>query len=416
MAVVRETPIDPGVENSRMRAGARRLGSARMLIVKSLPLLILGASLLVLPAASLPAAETFVYFGTYTGGKSESRGIYVSRFNLESGELSPPELAAEISSPSFLAIHQNRQNLYAVSERPAPGSAAGGTVSAFALDPASGGLRPLNTRSTGGSGPCHVSIHPGGKAIVVANYGGGSCASLGLADSDGSLTEAGSFHQHSGSSVNPKRQGEPHAHSANFSPDGRFVFVADLGTDRIEIYRFDEKTAGLTPHGSARLAPGSGPRHFSFHPRRPLAWVINELTLTMTGFHYGADSGTLREIETVSTIPEKDRGTPGFSTAEVIAHPGGRFVYGSNRGHDSIAVFVVDEESGRLSLVENEPIQGKTPRSFGISPDGRHLIAAGQGSDSVRVFAIHPETGALEDTGIQQAVPAPVCVRFLPLP
>ncbi|MCB1231889.1 MAG: lactonase family protein, partial [Verrucomicrobiae bacterium] len=361
------------------------------------------------------AAETFVYFGTYTGGKSDSQGIYVSRFDLESGALSEPQLAAEVSSPSFVAIHPNRGNLYAVSEKPATGSAKEGTVTVYSLDPESGALTKLNERSTGGAAPCHVSVAPSGDAIVVANYTGGSCASFGLAD-DGSFTEAGSFHQHEGSSINPKRQKEPHAHSANFSWDGRFVFVADLGTDRIETYRFDAGTSQMSPTGVTRIEPGSGPRHFAFHPNGKFAWVINEMALTLTGFRYEKESGTLTEIQTISTVPDNDRKQPGLSTAEVQVHPSGKFVYGSNRGHDTIAVFRLDESDGQLAFVEVESIRGKTPRNFTIDPTGRYLLAAGQDSDTVHVFAIDQNTGALSDHGSEISVPSPVCVRFLPLP
>ena len=374
------------------------------------------AALALLSLAPLAlAAETLVYFGTYTRPDGGSKGIYVSRLDGETGKLSEPRLAAEVASPSFLEIHPGGQYLYAVSEVSELDGKPGGAVTAYRIDPATGSLAKLNARSTGGAGPCHVSIDPAGKCVLVANYGGGSCASYGIA-ADGSLREAGSVIQHTGSSVNPNRQKAPHAHSINPSPDGRHVFVADLGIDQVVIYRLDADAATLTSHGAAKVAPGSGPRHFAFHPTGKWAWVINEMTLTLTGFDYDAAAGTLREIQTLPTLPAADRDGKGLSTAEVRVHPTGKFVYGSNRGHDTIAVYQVDAATGQLTFVEVEPIQGKTPRNFNIDPTGRWLLAAGQASDTISVFAIDPRTGALDYTGHQIAVGTPVCVRFLPVP
>ncbi|MCB1063162.1 MAG: lactonase family protein [Verrucomicrobiae bacterium] len=366
-------------------------------------------------ATSTAADGPLVYFGTYTKGKSKSEGIYVSRLNPKTGELSAPELAGKVTNPSFVAIHPNHRFLYSVSEVATEGGKPGGAVTAFSIDQTTGKLTELNAESSGGAGPCHLSVDPSGKVVIVANYGGGSCASLAVAE-DGSLKPASSFIQHEGSSINPRRQKEPHAHSANTSPDGRFAFVADLGIDKIKTYSLDAEAATLTPHGETQITPGSGPRHFAFHPSGKFAWVINELSLSVTGFRYDSEKGTLTEIQSISTIPDADRNREGLSTAEIQAHPSGKFVFGSNRGHDTITVYQVDEATGQLTFVEVEPIRGETPRNFGIDPSGRFLLAAGQASNTISVFAIDPKTGELTDTGHGISVDAPVCARFLPLP
>lgn len=374
------------------------------------------SALTIAVCSATASAETLVYFGTYTkAGPDGSRGIYVSTLDEKTGQLGEPKLAAEVASPSFLEIHPNRQFLYAVSEtsKSATGQ-PGGTVTAYRIGK-DGLLTQINAQSTGGAGPCHVTVDPTGRCIVVANYGGGSCASFPIA-ADGSLKEAGSVIQHTGSSADQNRQKGPHAHSANISPDGKFAFVADLGTDDIFIYGLDAAAGTLTPRGSAKVTPGSGPRHFAFHPGGKYAWVINEITLTLTGFTYDTAAGKLTEIQTIGTIPDADRAQKGLSTAEVRVHPGGKFVYGSNRGHDTIAVFQVDPATGKLTHVENEPIQGKTPRNFNIDPTGQWLLAAGQSSNTVSVFAIDQTTGALTYANHQIAVGSPVCIRFLTTP
>lgn len=401
-----------------------RLGPKDSSLRKFLPLLPMKLSLwasilsLFLSSLSPAAADTsspWVYFGTYTNEKTGSEGIYVSRFDTEKGTLSEPRLVAEMINPTFLAIPPNGRFLYAVSEVARTADIPGGTVSAFAINPDTGDLTLLNEQMSGGAGPCHISVDPSGRCVLVANYGGGSCAALPLAE-NGTLLPAGDVIEHEGSSVNPKRQKAPHAHSANPSPDGKYAFVADLGTDRIEIYALDARQGGLDPHHSKEVAPGSGPRHFTFHPSGKFAWVINELTRMITGYRYDPEEGLLTEIETLSTIPAAERDQPGQSTAEIQVHPNGRFLYGSNRGHDTIAVFQIDEADGTLNFLEVEPIQGKTPRNFGIDPTGQFLLAAGQNSHNVRVFRIDPESGALEDTGHEINVGAPVCVRFVSPP
>jgi len=368
------------------------------------PLIVAGLSLLLGPHAAR-ADEGRVYFGTYTkaGG---SEGIYTAGFDEGSGRFGEPLLVAKVASPSFLTIAPSGKTLYAVSET---GGAEGGRVTAFRIL-ASGLLEKLNDQSSGGDGPCHVSLSSDGKTLAVANYGGGSVASYRIGE-DGALSAPVSVIQHTGSSVDPKRQKEPHAHSINFSPDGRFAYAADLGTDRIYLYAVDPATSALKRAGETVITPGSGPRHFSFRPDGQFAYVINEMTLKVNTFRVDAASGALTEVQSLSTLPE---GTdPVGSTAEVVAHPSGKFLYGSNRGHDTLVVYAIDGATGQLTWVENEPIRGKTPRNFVVSPDGKWLLAAGQQSDSVTVFAIDARTGALEFADSQIKISSPVCIRFL---
>ena len=367
--------------------------------------LIVAVLSLLLGSHAARADEGRVYFGTYTkaGG---SEGIYTAGFDEGSGKLGEPVLAAKVASPSFLTIAPSGKTLYAVSET---GGSEGGRVTAFRIL-ASGLLEKLNDQSSGGDGPCHVSLSSDGKTLAVANYGGGSVASYRIGD-DGALSAPVSMIQHTGSSVDPKRQKEPHAHSINFSPDGRFAYAADLGTDRIYLYAVDPATSALKRAGETVITPGSGPRHFGFRPDGQFAYVINEMTLKVNAFRVDAASGALTEVQSLSTLPE---GTdPVGSTAEVVAHPSGKFLYGSNRGHDTLVVYAIDGATGQLTWVENEPIRGKTPRNFVVSPDGKWLLAAGQQSDSVTVFAIDARTGALEFADSQIKISSPVCIRFL---
>jgi 6-phosphogluconolactonase len=363
-------------------------------------------------AFNLQAAprDLTVYLGTYTRG--ESKGIYSAQLNPDTGALTALELAAPAVNPSFLALHPGGRFLYAANEVPEFNGEKSGSVSAFAIDPATRKLSPLNQQSSRGAGPCHLVVDKDGRHVLVANYSGGTVAVLPLGK-DGRLAPASAFIQHTGSSVNPRRQQEPHAHSINLDPANRFAFAADLGVDKVFSYRFDSRRGALAPNDPPHvaLAPGSGPRHFAFRPDGRFAYVINELLSTITAFSYDARRGTLTEIQTVPTLPAGFTGNS--TTAEVVVHPGGKFVYGSNRGHDSITVFAADRRTGKLTFVEHDPTQGKTPRNFAIAPGGRFLLAANQASDSVAVFGIDQATGALTPTGHSLNVPMPVCVRFL---
>ena len=368
----------------------------------------------ILPFFAVHAATQLVYIGTYTGPRSQ--GIYVSKLDLGAGTLSKPEVAAETPSPSFLAIHPNHRTLYAVSEINDFNGKKAGAVGAFSIDATTGKLTLLNKESAGGTGPCHVNIDSTGRIVTAANYGGGSIVSYPVL-ADGRLGASGSFIQHTGSSVDPKRQKEPHAHSVNFSKDDRFAFAADLGLDKVLIYDVDPVKGSLKPHDPAfaTVPPGSGPRHLAFTPSGKNVYVINEMACTVTAFSYDAKKGAMTELQNISTLPPSESVKPAYSCAEVQTHPSGKFVYGSNRGHDTIAVFSVDAASGKLTYVENVSTRGKVPRGFGIDPTGSYLLAGNQNTHNVVVFRIDQKTGKLTPTGSSIEVGSPVCVKFLPL-
>jgi 6-phosphogluconolactonase len=350
-----------------------------------------------------------VYVGTYTNN-AKSKGIYHVRLDLATGALGRPELAGEVANPSFLAIHPTCKFVYAVSE-------AGGkdaTVNAFAVAPETGKLTFLNRQPTRGNGPCYVSVDKEGRAALAADYGSGSVCSMPIG-ADGRLAEAASFIQHTGSGPNAARQKGPHAHCIDIDPTNRFALAADLGLDKILVYRFDAAKATLTPNDppAASVAPGAGPRHIAFHPSGKFVYVINEIASTVTAFAYDGRRGTMSELGSVPTLPADFKGAS--STAEIEAHLSGKFLYGSNRGHDSIAIFAVGDD-GNLRPLGHQSTQGKTPRGFGIDPTGAWLVAANQGSDTIVVFRIDPETGGLKPTGATVNVGSPVCVKFMPMP
>jgi 6-phosphogluconolactonase len=378
----------------------------------------LGSSL-VLPA--LPAAESggaasyHVYFGTYS--KPNSRGIYRAALDSATGKLGPAEVAAEARDPAFLAVHPNGRYVYAIMESSDPAKTPGRGVMAYAVEPKTGALTLLNEQSAGGPGPCHLEVDRTGRTVLVANYSGGSVAALPIG-ADGKLGAAKTVLAHAGSSVHPTRQQRPHAHAINVAPDNRFALVPDLGIDKVMVYRLDAAQSTLAPHAPAFVAlpPGSGPRHLAFRPDGKFVYVINELLCTMAVFRYEAAAGTLAPVQTVSTLPAGETVRPGFSTAEVVTHPSGKFLYGSNRGHDSIAVFAVNPDNGFLDSIQHVPTGGKTPRHFAVDPTGRWLLAENQNSDTVTVFAIDARTGRLTPTGQSLAVPSPVCAVFVPRP
>jgi 6-phosphogluconolactonase len=355
-------------------------------------------------------SEYLVYVGTYTGEKS--KGIYSSRLDMKTGELSPPKLAAETPNPTFLAVHPNNKVLYAANETSKFNGKPSGAVTAFSIDPASGTLTLLNQQLSGGAGPCHVALDHSGKVALVANYGGGSIASYPIT-SDGSLGEVATFIQHQGTSVNPQRQEGPHAHCINVDPNNKFVLATDLGLDKVLVYKLDLATARLVPNDPpfGSLPKGAGPRHFAFSRDGHYCYVINELNCTLSAFSYNPRTGTLKELQTVSTLPgERERKD---STAEIEVHPSGKFLYGSNRGHNTIVVFGINSRTGKLTLVEHQSTQGKTPRNFGIDPTGKYLLAANQDSDNVLVFNIDQSSGKLNPTGHQVQVGGPVCIKFI---
>lgn len=361
------------------------------------------------PAADSPA-ELLAYFGTYTNS-GKSKGIYCYRLNLADGKLTEVGVTEGVKNPSFVAIHPTGKFLYAVSEVSDAGGKPAGAVAAFSLDRKSGRLTPLNYQSSEGAGPCHVNVDKTGRCALVANYGSGSVASLPI-KADGSLEKAASAIQHTGSSVEPGRQAGPHAHSFNISPDNRFAFAADLGLDKVLVYKLDPAAAKLTPNDPpfAATPPGGGPRHFSFHPTGRFAYVCNEMTSSVTAFSYDAAKGTLTQLQTISTLPEE---TKGNSTAEIQVHPSGKFLYCSNRGHDSLAIFTIDDKTGQLTAAGHQKTLGRTPRNFGIDPTGKFIIACNQNTDNVAVFKVDQSTGKLAQVGELTDIPAPVCVKFL---
>jgi 6-phosphogluconolactonase len=354
--------------------------------------------------------HNLVYIGTYTSRGAE--GIYAYRYDASTGELSPLGVAAETPNPTFLAMAPDRKYLYAVNEVAELDGQPGGALSAFAIDPESGMLTFLNQQTTIGTGPCHVAVDHTGQYALVANYGSGSAAMLPILE-NGQLGEASDFKQHEGFGPNERRQQGPHAHSVTLSKDNRFAFVADLGIDRMMIYQLDMDNGKLIPNDPpwAETYPGAGPRHFSFHPNNQYAYIINEMGSSVTAFAYDAARGALNELETVSTLPE---GFQGRNTcADIHLSASGEFLYGSNRGHNSIALFSIDPDKGTLTAIGYESTQGKTPRNFGLDPSGSFLLAANQDTNNVVSFQVDQETGQLAPTGHQVQVPAPVCIKWL---
>jgi 6-phosphogluconolactonase len=351
-----------------------------------------------------------VYVGTYTGPSSQ--GIYGAKFDTTTGKLGAPELAAATKNPSFLAVHPSRRILYAVGELDNFAGQRAGAVSAFRIE-ANGGLTLLNQQPSGGTGPCHLTVDRSGRCVLVANYGSGSVAVLPIT-SDGLLGPPSATIQHHGSSINPQRQAGPHAHCIVLDPANRVALACDLGLDKVLAYRLNPARGTLVPNDppDAALAPGSGPRHLAFAPGGRFVYVINELASTITAMEYRAKKGTLQEVQTVPTLPTDSKGAS--TCAEVQVHPSGKFVYGSNRGHDSIAVFAVDPKNGRLKLIEHTATGGKTPRHFALDPTGRWLLAENQDSNHIAVFSLDPATGRLKPTGQAAEIGAPVCVVFAP--
>ncbi len=358
------------------------------------------------------SGETIVYVGTYTSGESE--GIHVYRMNASTGALELVDTAAGPQNPSFLALHPGRRRLYAVNEVKEFAGEPGGAVSGFAIDSATGALSPLGRRASPGEGPCQLTVDRTGRFLLVANYAGGSLSVLPL-DEEGRVGECAHFVQHEGSSVNPNRQAGPHVHSVTMDPTNQYALVADLGLDRVMVYSFDHLGGELTPHDPPWIetAAGAGPRHVAFHPAGERVYLINELDSTLDVFAWEGARGWLRRRQTVSALPEGFAGTS--HGADVHVAPSGRHLYASNRGHDSIAIFEIDQATGELSLVGHEPTRGATPRNFALSPGGDFLLAANRGSDSVVTFRVNAETGGLEPTEHTAEVPAPACLKILQL-
>ena len=371
------------------------------------------AILLVAASASSTASSAtyWLYVGTYTGHGSQ--GIYVYRFDATTGETSPIGLAAEAENPSFLAVHPSGRLLYSVNEVDQFEGKPGGGVSAFSVDGKTGKLALLNRVSSLGAGPAHLSLDKTGKYVLVANYGGGSVAVFPL-DKDGRLGQASAFVQHTGSSINPDRQTSPHAHQVLASNDNRFALVPDLGLDEVLVYKFDAAKGLLTPNHPkfAKIDPGAGPRHLALSSDGKFVYVIDELQSSVATFAYDSKAGVLRRLQTISTLPQ---GFHGQNTdAEIALDARRRFLYTSNRGDDSVAVFSIDHARGTLSLVEVVSAGGKTPRDFAIDPTGQWLFVANQNSNNIVRFRIDPNTGRLAPTQGLIETYAPVCLTFVP--
>lgn len=359
--------------------------------------------------------EILVYIGTYTSGKGESKsdGIYIYKLNIESGELMPHRTIENVVEPSYIAIDKNKKYLYAVNETAEYEGKKSGAISAFAIDKKTGGLKFLNKVPSLGGAPCYITVSENERFVLAANYLGGNVSVFPI-QKDGLIGASTDLQQNTGIGPNKIRQEAAHAHSINLDKKNRFAYVCDLGVDKIFIYEFDQKTGKLTPNPAQKFfqaKPGAGPRHFAFHPNNKIAFVINELDSSITSLDFDAKRGTLKEIQTVATLPEdfKDANT----CADIHVSPNGKFLYGSNRGHDSIVSYKIDEKNGKLDFIEHASTEGKTPRNFVLAPNGKFLLAANQNSDSVVVFRIDETSGKLTPTGKRARVPKPVCLKLI---
>ncbi len=351
-----------------------------------------------------------IFVGTYTNDKgSTSRGIYAFRWDADEGSLAPLGLAAPTVNPSFLAFSPNHRHLYAVNEVDAYHGEKSGSVTSFAVE--KGSLKAINTVSSRGGGPCKITVDLTGKAAFVANYDGGSAASYRILP-NGALSKAVSSFQYSGHGADPERQAAPHTHCTTVSPDNRYVLVNDLGLDRISVYHLDPSTAVLTANDPPyyEALPGSGPRSFVFHPGGKWAYSLNEIANTVDALAWDAERGVLTRLQNISTLPE------GFSgpntTATVAVDSVGRFLYASNRGNNTIAVFSIDDRDGKLKPVQHVDCGGKTPRHFALDPGNQWLLVANEDTSNIVVFARNTRSGLLTPTGKEYPVSHPVCIVF----
>ena len=380
---------------------------SRMAVMLSL-MLVFGV--VAMAPADVPKTDKFwVFIGT---GGGKAKGIYRCEFDASTGKLTDAELTAELENANFLAIHPSNRFLAAVCNATIDGKKTG-AVSSYTLDPKTGKLTLVNQQPSNGAGPCHVVFDRAGKNVLIANYGGGNACCYPI-NNEGKLSPASGTVQHKGKSVNPQRQEGPHAHSINVDPGNRFAVVADLGLDQVLIYKLDPTKGTLTPNDPPHVetAPGAGPRHFAFHQTLPFAYVINELDSTITALEFDREKGSFKKLGTISTLPKDFKGNN--STAEVVVHPSGKFLYGSNRGHNSIAAFSIDQKTGELKLVGHQGEGIKTPRNFNIDPTGAYLLVGSQAGDNVAVFSIDQKTGELKPTGTKVEVPVPICIKFVP--
>lgn len=369
-------------------------------------------SLILLVSPARAEERMLVYVATVPEKSNSQQGIYKTTLNMKTGLLAPPELVIKTNRSSFITIHPNGRFLYACNEIGEFQGKKTGAASAFAIDPTTGKLTALNDQPSGGQGPCYVRVDGSGKNLLVANYGGGSVAVLPIDETTGTLAAPSATVQHEGKSVDPNRQQGPHAHSFNPSPDNRFALACDLGLDKVMVYQLESAEGELTANDppSASVAPGAGPRHLAFSNDGKFVYVGNEMGNTVTAFAYDAQQGALKEIQSLSTLPEAF--AENSFVAEVAMHPTGRFLYISNRGHNSIAVFSVDPASGRLTAVNHPSTGGDWPRHFKIDPSGKWMIVANQNSGDLVSFAIDQEKGTLAQAGSKVELAQPMCVQF----
>ncbi|KAA2261208.1 lactonase family protein [Solihabitans fulvus] len=364
--------------------------------------LLMGEGIGAAESGSLRTGGHRVYLGTYTSGAGAGTGVGLASYQPATGQLRSTGVLAGVANPSFLTLSADGRTLYAVDEQ------TDGSVTALAVD-AAGGLRVLGTQSSGGADPCHLAVHADGRHLLSANYSSGSVAVHPI-HPDGSLGARTDLVQHKGSGPDPDRQAGPHAHMVCPDPGGRFVLAVDLGTDTVYSYRLDPSTGRLKPRSTAALRPGAGPRHLAFHTSGRFAYVVNELDSTIVVCAYDPATGVLRPGKPQATVPAGAPASPRNYPAEVLVAGDGRFVYVSNRGHDSVAVFAVEAGGGTLRLLGATPVGGSFPRHISVDPTGRILFAANQKSNTVTSFLVDRQSGALTPSGTPLSTPIPVCV------
>ena len=363
---------------------------------------VLAATMLAHVASATDACR--VYFGTTAGG--DERGIYTALLDTQTGTLGEAVRVSDSVRPGFIVIHPDGKHLYATEATGSAPAEESGVVSAYRIEE-DGMLTDLNTQPSGGVGPCYVSLDPAGKQLLVANYGSGSCAILSIL-ADGTLGKPTAIRRHNGSGPNPERQEAAHTHSFNCDPSGQFALATDLGIDTILVYRLSNGTIAPNIPSIIHTAPGAGPRHLTFSPDGKFVYACMELNGTVSAYAY--EAGELTEIQTLPTLPDDFDGAN--LTSEVRLTPDGRFLYVGNRGHESLAIFGVDLETGKLTALGHEPTQGNHPRHFNIDPTGQFLIVANLYSNNAVVFRINQETGQLDFTGSEISVPASTCIQF----
>ncbi len=346
-------------------------------------------------------AETMtLWLGT---GSKDAKGIYQAQFDTDKGTLSTPSLATEVEGPGWVSLNSKGDRLYAVCKIDEP------SVAAYAIN-GDNSLTFLNSQPIGDGGAAHVSIDNEDRILFTAQYGGGSTASYAL-NEDGTIGKQTALIEHTGTGPNQERQTAPHPHWTGVSPDNRFLFVPDLGSDKVMIYKINHDALSIEPHGFGQGVAGGGPRHMKFSPDGSKIYLLNELLLSVTAFDYNAEAGTMEAIQTIENVPQKLLEVPS-KASEIRVHPSGKFVYAANRGHDTITVFSVDDATGKLTFVEREAIRGSFPRNFNLDPSGRWLIAAGRHSNTLAVFEVNQETGGLRFTGEIKNCPDTICIAY----